>query len=498
MHFNADGEEPDVKPRRSNGVSRRALLRGAGVALALPWLESLAPRSAGAEGAAAPRRFLPIYLPNGAHEFWTPQLAGSGNAWQLSSILEPFGGTLKQKLNVLTGLENGSVFNADASSHVEPSHGRLAGAWLTCVDAVAVRQALAVEEANGISADQVVAQHGSFRGQTPFDSLQLGLSTPLGSCDGEPCSSSRSVSWADARQPMYKLVDPREVFDLLVGGAHAPDPDGTAAVEAQKRRARNQSVLDAVLENAARTRARLGKADQQRMDEFLGAVRAVERRVSSSIANAACPLPARYAGPRIEQSATAPRQTIPEGYDKGLHADAMSDLIALAFECDLTRVISHMLEDERSEFTYDNVAERAFTADSSSPKGGPCPEYHVAQHAGGDVFATITWWNVGKVADLCRKLDAIEEAPGVTVLDNTVVLLGGGMQGGTHAADQLPVVLAGGGNLGMKNDQHLLLDKRPLRDLYVTLMNDVLGVEVTEFGQNQTGAPLARVSELLR
>ncbi|MEO8900491.1 MAG: hypothetical protein ABI488_02610, partial [Polyangiaceae bacterium] len=128
-----------------------------------------------------------------------------------------------------------------------------------------------------------------------------------------------------------------------------------------------------------------------------------------------------------------------------------------------------------------------------------CPEYHAAQHAGGDDFATITWWNVGKVADLCRMLDNIQEAPGVSVLDNCVVYLGACMHGGDHEADRLPVALIGGGNLGLKNNQHLVLDKRPLRDLYFTLMNDVYGLRnPSEFGQNLTGAPPARISELLK
>lgn len=486
--------------QKASALSRRHLLRGAGVALALPWLASLAPRSLGAQPAPARRRFLPIYLPNGAHEFWSPTRAGTGNAWQLSSVLEPFGASLKRKLSVVSGFENASVFHADAAPQVEPSHGRLGGAWLTCVDAAAVRSGLGTAEANGISVDQILARHDTFRGQTALGSLQVGLSTPFGSCDGEPCSSSRSVSWANERQPLYKLVDPLEVFNQIVGVASEPDPTGTAALEADKRRARNRSVLDAVLENAQRTRARLGKDDQQRMDEFLESVRGVERRVvglSSSLANPGCVRPAVYDRPRVEQSATAPRRTTPE-YDKGLHADAMNDLVAMAFECDVTRVISYMLEDERSEFIYDNVEERAFTADASSPKGGACPEYHVAQHAGGDAFATITWWNVGRVADLCRKLDAIEEAPGISVLDNTVVFLGGCMQGGSHAADMLPVALLGGGNLGLLSDQHLVLDKRPLRDLYITLMNDIFGIDATEFGQNLTGAPLAKIKELLQ
>ena len=104
--------------------TRRRVLWGAGVALALPWLESLSPRQSRAQAPELPRRFLPIYLPNGAHEFWRPATSGRGDAWRLSSILEPFGAALKAKLNVVTNLENGSVFRADGTAHVEPSHGR--------------------------------------------------------------------------------------------------------------------------------------------------------------------------------------------------------------------------------------------------------------------------------------------------------------------------------------------------------------------------------------
>jgi len=480
--------------------TRRGFLRGAGVVLALPWLESLSATEPRAQTRQLPRRFLPIYLPNGAHEYWRPTTSGRGDAWQLSSILEPFGAALKSKLNVVTNLENGSVFLADGTAYVDRSHGRFGGAWMTCVDALSVRAQLGIDEANGISVDQMLAQHESFKGKTTLDSLQVGLSTPFSLCDGEPCSSSRSVSWGSATQPMYKLVDPLEVFNRIVGGARQPDPTGTSAVEAQKRVALKKSVLDAVLENAQRTRTRLGTNDQRRMDEFLESVRGVEKRVvgvSSGMGANGCSVPPGHNMPHVEQSAVAPRQTT-ETYDKGLHADAMNDLIAMAFECDVTRIISYMLEDERSVFTYDNVQERAFTPDSSTEKGGPCPEYHAAQHSGGDAFATITWWNVGKVANLCRKLDAIEEAPGISVLDNSVVFLGSCMRGGSHEAANLPVALLGGGNLGLETDQHIVLDKRPLRDLYATLMNDVYGLAVQDFGQNLTGAPLTSITNLLK
>ncbi len=482
-------------------LSRRTVLRAAGVALTLPWLESLAPRSLRAQAAELPRRFLPIYLPNGAPEFWRPRAAGTGDAWRPSSLLEPFAASLKSKLSVVTNLENASVFISDGV-HVEPSHGRLGGAWLTCVDAKQVRARLGLDEANGISVDQVLAQHESFKGKTPLDSLQLGLSTPLGNCDSEPCSSSRSVSWASATQPLYKLVDPLEVFNQITGAASQATPSATASVEAQKRRARSQSVLDAVLENAQRTRARLGAADRRRMDEFLDSVRGVEQRalgVSNGMALAGCNLQLDDDFSGID-TASNPRQTT-KSYDKGLHADVMNELVRMAFECDVTRIISYMLEDERSEFTYDNVDQRSFTPDSDSSEAMnssvTCPEYHTSQHSYPDAFATITWWNVGKVAELCQSLDAIEEAPGVSVLDNTVVFLGACMHSSDHDGDQLPALLVGGGNLGLKTDQHLVLDDRPLRDLYFTLMNDVYDLGVTDFGENVRGAPLTSIRELL-
>ncbi len=480
-------------------LTRRAVLRGAGVALTLPFLESLAPRTVRAQAAARRGRFLPIFLPNGAADYWRPIGEGQGDAWRLSSVLEPFGASIKAKLSILTNLENGSVFNPDASPTIEPSHSRLAGAWLTCVNAEEARASLATGEANGISLDQVLAQGDAFRSEAPIASLQVGLSTPLSSCESEPCSSSRSVSWASTTQPMYKQVDPLEVFQRITGVLEPSDPSDPAALEADKRIARNRSVLDAVLENAQRTRTRLGASDRRRMDEFLDSVRAVERtvtNVSAGMGGLACNPRTAPTMARIEQSALAPRQTT-ETYDKGLHADAMNDLIAMAFECDVTRVISYMLEDERSEFTYDHVQRREFTEESSTPTSGTCPEYHLSQHQGGDVFASITWWNVGKVAELCRKLDALEEAPGVSVLDNTVVFFGACMHGGNHLAEELPVALIGGKNLGLQNDQHRVLEKRPLRDLYFTLMNDVYGLGVSDFGRDLTGRPAAAIGEIL-
>jgi hypothetical protein len=477
-------------------VSRRDVLRGAGVALTLPWLESLAPRAARAQAADTMRRYVAIFLPNGAPENWRPKNSGSGAAWQLSPVLEPLA-PLKSKTNIITNLENGSVFNANGSATVEPSHGRQPGAWLTCVNPDLMRQRLGVGEANGISVDQIMAMHDRFRDRTAIRSLQVGLSTVLSYCDGQPCSNSRSVSWSGETTPMYKQVDPLEVFQRIVGvvtpdGASEPDPRTLARI------ARNKSVLDAVLENANRTKARLGVTDQIRLDEFMTAVREVEVRatgVSHGMGGLACKASPRPTLDPVRPD--APRQNT-ETYKKSEHADAMNDLIVMALRCDATRVITYMLEDERSEFTYDHVQRRQFSESGSVLVSGTCPEYHAGgQHGSQDDFASITLWNVSKVAELCTQLDAITDPDGATILDNTVVFFGGCMHGSNHRCNELPTALIGGGNIGLRQDQHVVYDSRPLRDLHFTIMNHVMGMEQTNFGEDLTARPIALMQELM-
>ena len=477
-------------------LSRRTLLRGTGVALALPWLESLMPRSAAAATSTPPTRYMPIFLPNGAPEFWVPN--GTTASWTLGSVLEPLT-DLKSKVTVLKNLENGSAFNSDGSSKVEPSHGRQPGAWLTCIDGATVKKKLGTNlEANGISVDQIMAAHAVFSGKTALPSLQVGLSTVHSYCDGQQCSNSRSVSWKTETQPMYKKVDPLTVFNLIAGSVTpggAPDPANAA-----KRLALKKSVLDAVLENAAATRARLCAADQKRMDEYLDSVRAVERKaidVSAGMGGMAttCTLGAKPTMATVtEEFITQTTAT----YNKGAHADAMNALLVMAFQCDVTRIVTYMLEDERSEFVYDHVPKRTFTAESSTLSSGTCPDYHNGgQHGAPDDFAAITRWNVSKVADLCKALDAVKEGNGLSILDNTVIYFGAAMHGSNHACEQLPALLIGGGGGKLKTNQYVNLNKRPLRDLHFTMLNSVFGMGQTDFGANLTGAPISVISEIV-
>jgi hypothetical protein len=288
---------------------------------------------------------------------------------------------------------------------------------------------------------------------------------------------------------MYKLVNPSAVFDQLTGVW----PAGASAAASPRRDARI-SVLDAVQETAAVARARLSAHDKQRMDEFLTSVRSVETRVTSAPAASCGPLPTLPNFPEVNGNF---RQNV-DGYNKGVHADLMNELLALALQCDRTRIASYMLEDERSEFICDHIPRRTFTALTSAPAQGTCPEWHGGGQQGSqDDFASIVQWNVGKVGELCQKLAAMPEANGQSVLDNSVIFLGAGLEGSLETADRLPALTIGGGGGRLKTDQHLDLGKRPLRDFYFTLMNGVYDMGVADFGVNLTGAPIAMIDELL-
>jgi hypothetical protein len=480
---------------RSFVSTRRSFLRGAGVALSLPFLESLAPRGLRAQ-ALVRRRYLPIYLPNGAAEAWKPASTGTGAAWQLSSVLEPLA-PLKSKTTVITGLENGWSFNADGSSSVEPSHGRQPGAWLTCIDPGVVRMQQGVAEANRISMDQTMAKTASVQGGTPLKSLQVGLSTWYSACDGQPCSNSRSVSWDDTGKPMYKSVDPLEVFNKLTNvtmSTTGPDPD------LAKRVALNKSILDAVQESAARTQGRLGKADKTKIDQYLTHVRAIEARattMSQGMGGLACSPIMR---PTMAQVLPDKAKTNSATYSKNDHADVMNDLIVMAFQCDATRIVTYMLEDERSEFVYSHVPKRTFGATTSTVATGTCGDWHGnGQHGDQNEFATITWWNVGKVAALATKLDAIKEGD-KSILDNSVLMFGGAMHGSNHACNLLPMTLIGSAGGKLKTDQHIMFGRRWIRDMHVTMMKDVFGMSgsgVDDFGIVRANNPYTRMSEIL-
>ena len=453
--------------------SRRRFLQGAGVALALPWLESFAPAGARAQQAAR-ARYISLYFPNGRADFWRPTGTGAGDAWKLSPILEPLL-PVKRYVSVLTNVANYATFGG----HVEPSHSNCGAATWTCV------QANGDDKANsGISVDQVIANQVGAATRLP--SLQVGLSTLDSYTDGLPGQHSRSISWKSANEPLYKVVNPQAVFDRLTSGMiPATGADASAAM---RRRALNKSLLDEVRQSATALRTKVSHSDRVKLDQYLESVRSLEKRVGDpnvQVSSSSC-------SPGSRPSDAYSVGNVPADYDRGIHAGLMIDLTVMALQCDLTRVVSFMLDDCRSDFVYDFIKERKFSAEGSVEGDNAVAGYHGLQHAGdsNNGFATIGWWNAQQAATLASKLAAIDEGDDGNLLQNTVITFASGMHSGDHDPGDLPIVLiGGGGNTGsgtvLKQDQHLMFGaEQRLADVHLTIMRHVFGCNDDAFGSS--------------
>lgn len=450
----------------SKNWTRRQVLKGAGVALSLPWLETLAPRTARAQAAGAKKRYIGMFFPNGTADYWKPTSGGVGDAWKLSPILEPLA-PVKKYLTVIGHCSNYSPHGG----HAEPSHSNDAATAWTCVKPSG--------QNNGISIDQLIA-NGTM-GQTPLHSLQVGLSTLDSSPDGLPGQHSRSMSWKSATEPLYKIVNPQAVFDRLMSGGMAPAMPNTMPVTdaaSLRRRALNKSALDYITTSSTDLQRRLGRSDKAKLDQFLTSVRELEKRVGD---------PSMGVGPQAAcVPFTRPTQVFgvgntPPGYNRGAHADLMIDLVVMALQCDITRSVNFMLDDARSDFVYNFVPMRNFTDAGSTAGTGAVGSYHGLQHAGqrSNGFATIGWWNAVQANKVATKLMAIVEGAGGNMLDNTVIAFLSGMKGGNHDALDIPIALIGGGGGVLKTDIHHANSAGSvvrLVDVHKTYLEKVFGV----------------------
>jgi uncharacterized protein DUF1552 len=445
-------------------LTRRNILRGAGVALTLPWLESLAPRSAKGQAVLPRPRFVAMYFPCGVADYWAPTGTGSGDAWQLSPILAPLA-PLKNQVSVLSHVGNYSPWGG----HIEPSNSNLTGAFLTCTRANGPGSAY-----GGTSVDQVIAK--DLRSFTHLSSLQVGLSTLDSYTDGLPGPHSRSISWASPSQPLYKIIDPQAVFDRLFGVV-APVPD---------TRAGDKSVLDQVIAQASSMQAALSTSDRVRLDEFLTSVRAVEANIAGQ------PLPPACAAATRPTESYSVDGTEPADYNRDTHANIMIDLVALALQCDLTRVVSFMLDDSRSDYVYDFLTARTFTSTGSVP--GPSTAtlggLDGLANAGStnNGWATINYWFVEKLTRLCQKMQAVQDGPGGTVLDQSLVWFGSEMHGANNDGLDLPLLYVGSGGGRLKVNQHFDFASRPtksedLASIYLTFLRRVFDFPETSFGK---------------
>jgi hypothetical protein len=497
-------------------TSRRHVLRAAGVALALPWMESL---NSGVGHAATPgsiRRFIPVYMPNGASVLWWKTTgAGAGDAWQLSPLLSAFQ-PFKQKMLLLRQMGNFTwrkdlltmnpawttyrerndfcgVCRMPSGAFVTPSHSRCPAALLNCVDGDAYRsgrgQNVGTSPMNAETVDQLIAR--SVPKETPLASMQLGLLDGNGGLDERHSAMSRNLSWSQDGTPLGKDIDPRDVFDALVAtGAGQTMMDPEAVAQAQRRRALDLSVLDSLADSTADVQQRLGKSDKERLDQFLTGVHELDQKTRA--------MTDPTEGPACTAATLPPDLSGAEARSR-----AMNDLIVMALECDVTRIITYMLDNSRSDLVYSWVPRKNWE-NAGAALGGTSTAYHESQHHTGTSadFASITRWHIEIVADLLAKMDAVPEASGGTLLDNSLVMFASDMHHGDHACFDLPLALFGGGSGTFRQNELVQLpeaieDIRQLRDLYFTVLNQYFELGVQSYGEDMRGIPNQLISEIL-
>jgi len=429
-------------------IPRRAMLRGLGATVALPFLDAMVP-AFGRLAAAAPNisRLSTIYIGNGANmKTWTP--AAEGSAYEMTPMLEPLA-AFRDRMLVISGLDN----KPGLALPGEPAggHGRIGGSFLTGVH---VKPTEGADFEAGISIDQIAAR---VLGQkTELASLELSLDTTefAGACDaGFSCAYTTTVCWRGPTAPLPMEHDPRAVFERLFG-----DSGSTDRSERLSRLTANRSILDSVNGKLARLQRDLGARDREKLAQYVESIRDVERRIQRAEEQSARELPV------VEQPAGAP-----DGFDA--YARVMFDLQVLALQSDLTRVITFMLASELSARTY--------------PEAGVADPHHAISHHQNradnlEKIAKIGAYHSKTVSYYLERLQQTPDGDG-SLLDHTTVLFGRGMSdSNAHQPIDLPLALfsaeLGGG-------RHLRRKGVPLTNLYMTLLAN-LGVPVETIGDS--------------
>jgi len=423
-------------------ISRRTLLRGIGTTLALPLLDGMVPAltALAKTGATPPTRFGAFYVPMGMiMENWTPKTTGAG--FDLTPIMQPLA-PFKNQLTVVSGLNNAGVGHPGAAS-----------AFLTDVRAKGGANILA-----GVSMDQFIAQKIGQDNKMP--SLELGLESlaMVGDCENANCGYLTTLAYSTPTPPLPAETNPREVFERLFG-----DPESTTPEKRLARIKSNRSLLDSVTVDVADLQRRLGNSDRGKVNEYLEAVREVERRIVKA---------------EKENNDLPPTMEAPQGAPAiyGDHAKLMFDLQALAFQSDSTRVITMMMERETSSRRF--------------PEIGLNEPHHSTTH-NPDVAArleNITMINAYQVSLFAYFLERMAKTPDGdgSLLDHSVLLYGSGLSDGNiHLPENIPVIVAGKGSGTLKGGQHLMHKGMPLANLHVSLM-EKFGVHVDKLG-NSTG-----------
>ena len=422
----------------THSLTRRDVLRGLGVSLALPWMESL--RAWGADAPPQkehqpPTRMAILFAGCGfhSHEWWAK---GEGPSMELGKVLHPLN-DFRDRMVFVRGLYNAEALKGNI--HSSQTGNLLSGAPLSAGGTIRT----------GTSVDQVVAQR--IGRQTKLPSLVLGCEKPNPSVHKNySMLYSSHISWSSPTTPTPLEVYPALAFDqLFKDKAHRGD----------------QSVLDSVLSDAHDVRRRISRFDQQRLDEYLNSVREVESRIER-------------AGQRGEFQGWRPTLTTPDrprpkdGYPQDIveHMRLMCDILVLAFQTDTTRVCTLKLNNDHGTLRFPHL-------------GVDYMIHHLLSHSDSDDWLKVNQFFLEQMAYLARRMDAIPEGDR-TLLDNSMLMLCSSMRNGHHDATQLPVVMLGGAGGRISGGRNLDYADKPDRQmcrLYLSMM-DKMGVHLDEFG----------------
>ena len=431
-------------------LPRRTFLKGMGAVIALPMLDAMTPALQAARLNAAPKRLAFTYVPNGvAMADWTPKGVGSG--FEYTRILKPLE-RFREETVVLSGL---AQRNGRALGDGPGDHARAAASYLTGVHP---RKTAGADIQNGISVDQIAAQH--LASHTRFASLELGCddSRTVGNCDsGYSCAYTNSLAWRGPATPMPPDTNPRLVFERMFG-----DIDTTIAPETRARRLLyRRSILDLVADRTASLTKDLGPSDQRKLDEYLSSIREIEQRIEKAERDFTDLTPA------IDKPTGIPAQ-YPD------YVKLMFELQVVAFQTDMTRVVTMMMGREGSMRTY--------------PEIGVADPHHPLTHHRGNTewIEKVTRVNVLHMelfAGFIEKLATTPDGEG-TLLDHSMIVYGSGLSDGNrHTHEDLPVLIVGrGGNLRLGS--HIAYPKdTPMTNVFLTLL-DRMGVPAEKIGDS--------------
>jgi hypothetical protein len=444
----------------SRGFSRRAFLRGVGVAMALPALESLQPAVAAVAGTAgpmattatgAPLRTAFVYFPNGAIPgAWWP--TGAGTDFVLGKTLAPLEG-MRQHIQILRGLDH---HTADGGPDGGGDHARANSCFLT---GVRLKKSASDIHA-GVSFDQVLAKH--YGDQTRFPSLELSCDSvrKSGSCDsGYSCAYVYNLAWNTDKTPLAPEPNPRLVFERMFGaGAH-----GERTANLQRRQAEQRSVLDFVMNDARNMQRRLGVADTRKLDQYLTGVRDIETRIANAEKLAT------NSDPNVETPSG-----IPASYEQ--HVQIMYDMMALAFQTDSTRISTLLLAHDGSNRSFGDIGVAEGHHDLSHHRNRP--EW-IAK------VASIDLWYAKLFNQFLEKLDSMKDIDGNSVLHNSMIVYGGGnADGNRHTHTDLPIVLAGSGGGALQPGRYVDMNSKPATNLFLTMAQRLGVANVNRFGDS--------------